>query len=346
MDDNQFDRLTRVMAASSRREVLKRGIGAIVGGVLAVSGLSTADAGSKRGIGQTCRKNGDCGSGLCGARDATGRSLCACKGAGDCTAPRNACDLVTCTPAGTCLSTPKNCNDNNACTIDSCDPRTGACINTTIDCDDNDACTIDTCDSQTGQCVHTPKVCDDQNLCTTDTCNSQTGECVYTPKVCNDNNICTVDSCNPQTGDCIFESTSVDCVVGPFFATTVCNARCGVGQQTYTRSVVTPAACDGDECPALTEQRSCTAAICGPCTADCSNGSSPFTVLFKDGAQACTYNFTTSPSLCCASDSDCPNTAPFCVTSLTLFGASPVSTVCSTDAAKGTCATLYSACPG
>lgn len=51
MDGNQFDRLTREMAATSRRDVLKRGFGANVGGAVAVFGVNIAGAVSKRGRG-------------------------------------------------------------------------------------------------------------------------------------------------------------------------------------------------------------------------------------------------------------------------------------------------------
>ncbi|UCE60879.1 MAG: hypothetical protein JSU63_03840, partial [Phycisphaerales bacterium] len=51
-----------------------------------------------------------------------------------------------------------------------------------VTCDDNDACTEDTCDPLTGECVYTPFVtCDDGDVCTEDTCDPLTGECVYTP---------------------------------------------------------------------------------------------------------------------------------------------------------------------
>ena len=75
-------------------------------------------------------------------------------------------------------------------------------INLCPDCNDNNACTTDSCTQSTGQCVNTPITCNDSNACTTDTCNPATG-CVFTPITCNDNNICTDDTCNPATG-CVF----------------------------------------------------------------------------------------------------------------------------------------------
>jgi len=47
-----------------------------------------------------------------------------------------------------------HCNDNNACTTDTCNPATG-CVFTPITCNDNNVCTTDTCDPATG-CVFTP----------------------------------------------------------------------------------------------------------------------------------------------------------------------------------------------
>ncbi len=126
-----------------------------------------------------------------------------------------------------------DCNDNNACTTDMCNPATG-CVHTPIVCNDNNACTIDTCDPATGNCVFTPRVCNDNNVCTDDSCDPAIG-CVYTPNtapcndnnactsndvcsngickgtavVCNDNNACTTDSCDPATG-CVFTPVVCD----------------------------------------------------------------------------------------------------------------------------------------
>ncbi|MCA9520626.1 MAG: hypothetical protein KC609_06630 [Myxococcales bacterium] len=83
-----------------------------------------------------------------------------------------------------------DCNDNNKCTADICDPQTKICKNdpiagcclTDTDCDDQNTCTIDSCNEQ-GQCVHqntccsTDDECKDTNDCTIDTCVA--GACVY-----------------------------------------------------------------------------------------------------------------------------------------------------------------------
>ncbi len=105
------------------------------------------------------------------------------------------------------------CNDNNACTTDSCNPATGGCVNTPISCDDLNFCTNDTCDPVSG-CVNTVLNCNDGNDCTNDACNPQTG-CFHSPvafcgdeivgcgEQCDDGNTTPGDGCSAT---CQFES--------------------------------------------------------------------------------------------------------------------------------------------
>jgi hypothetical protein len=142
-------------------------------------------------------------------------------------------DGTACTVGDLCANkackpgTPLDCDDENPCTDDSCDPVEG-CLNVAnaLPCDDEDACTVgDLCSG--GTCVPgEPADCDDDNLCTTDSCNPATGcqstantlacddgnACTEgdvcanksckagTPADCDDDNVCTTDSCNPATG--------------------------------------------------------------------------------------------------------------------------------------------------
>jgi hypothetical protein len=73
-----------------------------------------------------------------------------------------------------------DCNDNNPCTDDFCDPSLGCQhSNNTDNCDDGNACTIlDKCNG--GACGGTAVVCDDSNPCTLDSCDTGSG-CVFTP---------------------------------------------------------------------------------------------------------------------------------------------------------------------
>ena len=48
----------------------------------------------------------------------------------------------------------EDCDDDDACTVDTCDPESG-CRHETLSCDDDDFCTNDACDAATG-CTHEP----------------------------------------------------------------------------------------------------------------------------------------------------------------------------------------------
>ncbi len=96
------------------------------------------------------------------------------------------------------------CNDENACTTNDQCSDAGLCTGKAKSCEDNNPCTDDACNPKTG-CTYTQNVapCDDGNVCTTSSiCKS--GACVgVTNKVkavCNDNNPCTTDGCAPNGG--------------------------------------------------------------------------------------------------------------------------------------------------
>ena len=90
----------------------------------------------------------------------------------------------------------KNCDDNQACTKDTC--AAGTCNHAPVSgtCSDGDACTTgDACAA--GKCKPgIAKACNDGQSCTVDACSK--GTCVFTPeaKACDDGNACTVgDAC-------------------------------------------------------------------------------------------------------------------------------------------------------
>ncbi len=131
----------------------------------------------------------------------------------------NGCTLGDQCDVGVCKGTPKNVNDANECTTDSCDPATGNVSHTPLpnckpcsvnaDCNDNNPCTTDSC--QAGKCAYVNVAsgtsCDDNNPCTeSDQCNGS-GQCVGTPKVCNiPPNACFTSSgtCNQADGLCTY----------------------------------------------------------------------------------------------------------------------------------------------
>ncbi len=176
------------------------------------------------------------------------------------------------------------CNDNNICTQDGCDAKSG-CV--TIDyvgkpCDDGDACTAaDSCKG--GKCQGTaPVKCNDGNPCTIDTCNAQ-GGCVAkngdgigcddgnpctqadkckggscaagAPKLCDDGNACTADLCDPKAG---------------------CTAKPADGK-----------ACeDGDKC---TTGDNCKAGKCAPGQGNACDDGNPCTKDGCDIVKGCTH---------------------------------------------------------
>ena len=103
------------------------------------------------------------------------------------------CDgLESCDPVAGCQP------GTAPCIGQTCDENNDDCCERNADCDDGDACTIDSCDPDIG-CLYIPLECDDNNLCTHDDCDPVAG-CVNTPVNCDDNNLCTDDDCDPVAG--------------------------------------------------------------------------------------------------------------------------------------------------
>ena len=86
------------------------------------------------------------------------------------------CDAEVCQPGSPIVCTPSDlCHGAGVC-----DPASGFCSNPPLDCDDDNECTVDSCDPAKG-CVYAPKgvSCDDGNPCTTDKCDPA-GGCIHT----------------------------------------------------------------------------------------------------------------------------------------------------------------------
>jgi hypothetical protein len=141
----------------------------------------------------------------------------------------NPCTNDACEPDTGCVFTNNNnpCNaDDNACTVgDLC--QAGACAKGAAKtCDDNEACTADSCDVTTGLCVFTPLdvACDDGDMCTVgDVCgehpDSGAHTCLSGPKKdCDDGLVCTLDECDAGAGGCtntIDVTITQPCYTGP-----------------------------------------------------------------------------------------------------------------------------------
>ena len=136
--------------------------------------------------------------------------------------------------AGSCVGSAKDCDDDNDCTVDGCDPDTGMCGHQNLDgpCDDGNLCTLgDTCADGFCQPGSGFPDCEDGNGCTGATCDPKVGcindvllgwpcddgdgctandvcvipaTCVGEPVVCQDDDPCTADSCVKGSGECIF----------------------------------------------------------------------------------------------------------------------------------------------
>ena len=110
----------------------------------------------------------------------------------------NACTIDACDPITGISHTPVNADDGLFCTVDACDPITGI-SHTPINVNDGNACTIDACDEANDMITHTPVIIDDNNACTIDACDPITG-ISHTPVNTDDGLFCTVDACDPITG--------------------------------------------------------------------------------------------------------------------------------------------------
>ncbi len=114
-----------------------------------------------------------------------------------------------------CETSPKPCDDDRTCTVDSCDPALGCLFvpipwcqepcDTDADCEDGDACSSDACVD--GLCANESDICDDGLACTGGECNPLTGQCqlfecpacqcptCQADADCDDSNLCTTDVC-------------------------------------------------------------------------------------------------------------------------------------------------------
>lgn len=174
---------------------------------------------------------------------------------GTCTPESCTCNYVTLPDCGGC---PDGCDDNDACTADSC--VEGKCINATIPgcggcqggCNDGNPCTEDICTAD-GQCQHIA----------VEPCGGCTGD-----DECADNDDCTVDTCIVATGKCehITKDDCVPCAVLCDDQNPCTTDTCG----TDTECANTPIPGCGDLCVELCDdQNPCTVDTCNPATGQC-----------------------------------------------------------------------------
>ncbi len=277
---------------------------------------------------RTCNDTNDCTDDSCNPTTPGGcvftNNSNPCSDGSECTTG-DACS------GGSCVGGPApDCEDNNVCTDDSCNPSTpGGCVNTnnTTPCSDGSECTTDDACSG-GSCVGGPAPdCEDSNVCTDDSCNPSTpGGCEHAnntgpcddgngcsvddtcsggichsggPKDCNDLNLCTDDSCSPPSGDCINMNNAQPCDDGD-----VCTIDdiCGGGscQPGDPKDCNDSLGCTNDFCTPMTDCQH--EPVVGPC---CDFDSE---CIDSDGCtenERCVDNACVSDPVDCADDDEC-----------------------------------------
>ncbi len=235
-----------------------------------------------------------------------------------------------------CSDAATRCNDNNACTTDTCNSSDGTCVNTAVDCgtqvcnpadgacvacvansdcaDDGDVCTAEACgadntcsSSAIAGCCETNAECDDGDACTADACTDN--NCTNVATNCDDGDACTDDSCDSATG-CVHTDVA-----------------CGAGEVCLNGACVTSCTTDGD---CADDGDLCTTEACvdGACTStavDCSDGAACTDDACDSATGTCTNtdNCTagttcnTTTGLCesctgCTTDAECADDGLFC----------------------------------
>ena len=117
----------------------------------------------------------------------------------------NPCTIDRCDPASGCIHDPvldgTPCSNGNPCDGEETCLRGNCAVGDPKDCDDHNLCTTDSCDPASG-CVH--EVLQDGTGCGGGPCGPGTcsmGECVLSdPTLCDDEDPCTQDWCEPDSG--------------------------------------------------------------------------------------------------------------------------------------------------
>ena len=195
----------------------------------------------------------------------------------DCTT--DGCDEAT----DICTHVPNDAlcaNDSYCDGVETCSVTQGCIAGSAVDCNDDVACTVDSCDDTQDICVNAPNntLCQDNIFCNgEEVCNVLLGCVDGTPEECDDGIDCTSDSCNPLFDVCYNIPQNDFCDDSAF-----CNGEeiCVAGSGCQTQDVP-DCSVGGNECT----DNSCNEATdsCDhiPNDANCDNN------LYCDGAETC-----------------------------------------------------------
>ena len=212
---------------------------------------------------------------------------------------------------GKCAKGPGICDDGNPCTDDDCDPALG-CLTAVKACADDDVCTLDTCDVKTGECVHSADPCDDLNACTAGSCSPGVG-CVFAALDCSDGDACTSDGCTPANG-CVH--AKLDCDDGKTCTTDSCASTSGCVHSQPASGKCCEADSDCDDSNVCTVEhclgglcQSQGVANCCKADADCNDENACTVDACNLGNGACASSVKASAG-CCQVDADCNDGKP------------------------------------
>tara|TARA_B100000579_G_scaffold364308_1_gene323234 strand:- start:752 stop:2821 length:2070 start_codon:yes stop_codon:yes gene_type:complete len=226
---------------------------------------------------------------------------------------KNACTSGDTCSGGSCSGPLVDCNDNNDCTQDSCNPTSG-CLNEALsgtDCDDGDLCTeADSC--LAGSCSGSAKLCTDGDICTDDSCDGSNGDCVFpfNTASCDDEDACTSsDQCSE--GSC--EGSAINCNDGNQCTADSCESATGCINDA---EALDNQPCDDND--ACTENDLCDggSVSCEGDTVDCDDGD----ICTEDSCDSATGCLNAEIEGCCTVNEDCDDnslcTFEFCNTGL------------------------------
>lgn len=291
-----------------------------------------------------CTSGDACRAGVCTpAAQVVCTALDSCHTAGVCDPATGVCsnppkpdgtlcsDGLTCTSAdkcsnGACVGEAVTCNDNIACTVDSCSEQLGGCVvnstacacETSEDCNDGNPCNgVETCNPQTLQCqAGVPLDCSSlTDACNVGTCNAATGACVASPRqdgtTCDDGDLCTqASSC--QAGACVGTSPVVCTASDQCHEAGTCNpatgkcsdppkangSACNDGSACTQTDTCQGGVCTGSNPVICSASDQChTAGTCDPATGVCSNPAKSNGSSCSDGS-LCTQTDTCQGGIC------------------------------------------------